>query len=200
LANSGWTVSWPSYLDPYVAVCVDHVNSQAVFIEQFMQYTNPLQNGFLDPMDIVFQQTSASAVPYIAINDLIIVNDTNSPWSQYTLTLLGDVAYDSNKTALNQVGGFSHNPFPVADFSADFRAVHFAGATLPAGPAGQDIFQPGAASGQLWIAAAPVASGPFRAFTISEEPVPSNPDVPEPTTVAMFTLGVSLLRRPRRAA
>jgi hypothetical protein len=181
LGNSGWSASWDASWDPYVGVNVDFQSSDTVFIEKFVNYTSAQLNaGFINGVDIVFQQTSANAVQFIVLNDEQLVNNTGVSWIGFQMLVDpvfgGGVKFDTGKTDISPPGsGFSIDPFTQHTWSNGDATLDVSGGVIPSGPpvpgpGTSNVWFPGARSGGLAIIANPSQVG-TAAFRLKETPI-----------------------------
>lgn len=180
LQDAGWTASWDDSLDPYLSVAMDINNStqDAVLIEKKVTFTPDFINdlGFIEPVPIVFQQTSADAKRLVIINDETIENQTGLNWDSFRMTLLqgstgtdADTRFDPVATGIGTPGGFDVSPFTSATFSRNDQVLDLTDGTVMAG----DVWTPGQGTdaGELVITALPVNGGrTFRTFVLKEQP------------------------------
>jgi len=180
LGNSGWSASWASFRDDNLALNVDFESSDTVFIEKFVQFTPSDFNesgGFIDPVVIVFQQTSSNAKPFIVINDEQVINNSGVPWVGFIMTILGapGVQFDAGKTDVNPPGsGFTIDPFTTHTFSNGNTRFEVGGGTIPSGPpipgpGDSNVWFPGTESGGLAIQTSATENG-LRGFSLKEQP------------------------------
>lgn len=171
LGTTGWVASWDSSLDEVVNLSVDPGSN--LVVEKFADFRS------FDPIPIVFQQVDpkASATLAVAIDSEFVFNNTNSPWNAFQMQILSGVtgtgsiaSFDPAATGIGGPGGFSINPFTEAVFSTDNRVLDLSGGTIGNVPPG-NVWQPGVASGKLYINAVPTASGALRSFVLKEIPI-----------------------------
>jgi hypothetical protein len=174
LGNSGWTASWDASQDSHLALAVDSVSTDAVYIEKFVTFhpSDFNESGdFIDPVVISFQHSGSSATPYIVLNDEILVNRTGSDWNGFKFTLLSDqnngqsASFDTAKTGIGTPTGFTIDPFTTHQYSQDNTILNVGGGTIPAQPVGQNVWFPGTNIGGLVIDSAGNDS-----FTLKEQP------------------------------
>jgi hypothetical protein len=197
LGNSGWQAVFDAGLDPFVTITVNSETSQAVFIRKAATFTQGPVNTVFPPIDIVFMQTSANAVPFIVIDDEILTNQTGTTWGDFHFDVFGGLAkFDVARTAASGGPapiGFSVAPYTTAQFAnGDTTLDMFGGPGIPNG----GVWTPGAepSGGQLWIDGNPATSGPFRVFTLKERPT-----IPEPASLGVLAFGALLIIRRRRS-
>jgi len=174
LGNSGWTASWATFRDPYLALNVDFESTDSVYIEKKMNFqpSDVDASGlFINPVVIVFQQTSANALPFIVINDEQLINNTGVTWNGFKFTILGGTpgaTFDAGRTDVSPPGaGFSLDPFTNGTYSqGDTILTVGQGGNIPDG----GVWFPGAQSGGLAISALPM-SDLSGAFTLKEQPL-----------------------------
>jgi hypothetical protein len=183
LGDSGWTASWASVRDSQLSLNVDAVSDGVVFIEKKLDYNQGRNSfGFFDPVVITFQQTSADAVPFIAINDEQVINNSGEDWSSFRMTLLG-AQFDVSRS-----GAFSVDPFTNQTYSVNDSILDITGG-------------PGVANGATWFPGSapiddnalfvinPVGSGDnLGAFSLKEQPNAGNsPPVLIPLPASFWT-------------
>jgi PEP-CTERM motif len=192
--DSGWQASFPDSLD--VSLVVDGVTADAVFIEKFVDFDQPVGPGGVFPaVNIVFTQTGSgsSTVPNIVINDETLTNLTGSTWGGFDWLVVGD---DEAWFDVNASSGFSTSPFDNQTFG-DFIGGDLNRATTLRTSGGTldnlQSFFPGAGSGQLWIG---VDTGLANTTSFALKQIP----VPEPATLALLVVGAAgmIRRRVRR--
>jgi hypothetical protein len=114
-------------------------------------------------------------VPHIVINDEQLANNSGADWSGFTMTLASldnNAHFDAAKTAVGQPNGFSIEPFTSAQFSNNNTLLTVGGGVVPSQPVGQNVWFPGATSGNLWMVdMASSSTAPLLAFTLTEQPV-----------------------------
>jgi hypothetical protein len=198
LGNSGWQAIWAN---DNLALNTDGVTDNAVFIEKKMNFTTN------DPVRILFQQIPGqTAVPYIVINDEQLVNRSGQDWSGFTMTVVGLVGgnahFDTVKTALGQTDGFSVDPFTTGTFSNDDTVLTVGGGVIPSQPVGQNVWFPGAGSGNLWMIDTS-STVPLLAFTLTEQPIVTPIPLPAAAWSGLAGLvglgGLSLMKKRRTA-
>jgi hypothetical protein len=167
LGDSGWTASWDSSADSFLGLNVDGVSSSTVFLEKGLNYTAAANSdGTFDPVTITFQQTSADALPFIAINDEAVSNNSGSDWSGFRFTL-ANAAFDTAGSRVGQSGGFSIDPFTNHVFSSGDTVLDVSGATVADG----QVWFPGIASGNLLVIAPHGADSVLPSFSLGEMPI-----------------------------
>lgn len=200
LGNSGWQAIWAN---DNLALNTDAVTDDAVYIEKMMNFTTN------DPVRILFQQIPGeTAVPYIVINDEQLVNRSGQDWSGFTMTVVGlqgNAHFDTVQTALGQTGGFSIDPFTTGTFSNGDTVLTVGGGVIPSQPVGQNVWFPGAGSGNLWMIDA-AGAGPapaLLAFTLTEQPIVTPIPLPAAAWSGLAGLvglgGLSLMKKRRTA-
>jgi hypothetical protein len=133
LGDSGWTASWASSRDSQLSLNVDAVSNGVVFIEKKLDYNEGRNSfGFFDPVVITFQQTRADAVPFIALNDEQVINNSGENWDNFRMTLLG-AQFDTSRS-----DAFTVNPFTDQTYSVNDSILDIAGG-------------PGVADGDTWF-------------------------------------------------
>lgn len=173
LGNSGWAATWASFRDPVLSVNVDFETADSVFIEKKINFLPSDLNPtafFIDPAVIVFQQISPNAKPFIVVNDEQVINNTGLDWIGFEFTLLG-ATFDTALTNVNQPGGFSIDPFTTATYLNNNSLLQVGGGVVPSGPAGNNVWFPGAQSGGLYVISAPGGAGTMTAFSFKEQPI-----------------------------
>lgn len=166
LGNSGWTASWDASLDSRLGLNVEAETANSVFVEKFATFTDA------NAMDITFTRTAGvSALPFIVINDEMVVNQTGQDWTSFRFTLApssGGLAFDAGQTAISPPGsGFSIDPFSASAYSAGNTVLDVSGGTVSA-VLGSNVWMPGVRSGGLAINSGG-ANGP-ASFVLSEQP------------------------------
>jgi len=201
LGTSGWTAEWDSGLDPFVDIVVDHQTSNAVFIEKFVQFTQPFgPNGESPTINIVFRQTTPTAVPFVVIEDEVVTNQTGRTWLDFHIELVdsGDAVYRPDLTLASGGPppiGWSIAPFTTAVFGNGNTTLDIAGGPgIPSAPAPGSTWFPGdgPADGELWIQLNVHQTQPFTVWTLKERPT-----IPEPATLGLLSLGGMFLIRRR---
>jgi hypothetical protein len=200
LGNSGWVATWS---DPNLGLAVDFQSQDAVWIEKFAVFTEESVNpaGFVNPVNIVFQKISTNAVPYIIINDEMIVNQTGWDWIGFRFMLLptdGSVQFDAGRTDIAPPGGgFSIEPFTTHQYSQNNTILELGGGVVPSWPIGQNVWFPGATSGELAINTANGVE--LTAFALKEQPL----IIPLPAAAwsgLSGLIGLALLKSRRKVA
>ncbi len=167
--DSGWKVVWSDSYGQINPIGVDSVSANAVFIEKMAIFNDGPKNGFIDPFVLAFQQTSASAVPFIVINDEQVVNQTGMDWGGFRMFLLGNASFDPALSAVNVAGGFDTTPFADSQFVNSNTELASSNGVVANGA----VWFPGTAfpGSGLWINANP-ASTYNNAFSLKEQPLP----------------------------
>jgi len=185
LGNSGWTASWDNSFDSRLDLSVDFESTDTVFLEKFVTFNTSDINesgGFIDPVVITFQQTSANAKEWLVLNDETVTNQTGLDWNGFKFTILDgstgtsqDVQFDEAKTNLGDNAGFSINPFTTFQYSDNHQVLELGGGTVPTSPPfGPNVWFPGVEAGGLYIHASAIRDE-LRTFTLKETPLPGGP-------------------------
>jgi len=185
LGNSGWSASWDDSYDSRLDLNVQFESTDTVFLQKFVTFVADDLNEsgeFIDPVSIVFQQTSANAKPWLVFNDEEVVNQTGLDWNGFQFTVLDgntgtsqDVQFDQAKTDLGNNAGFSINPFTTFEFRDNNQVLELGGGTVPTSPPfGPNVWFPGAESGGLYIHATQITDV-LRTFKLEEKPLPGGP-------------------------
>ncbi len=189
LGRSGWTASWSSENDATLSLSVDFEDRSHVFIEKLAIFND------LKPKEILFTQTRPDAVGMIVINDEIVINQSSSAWSGFSMELKALPASPKTPTFdVQRSAAFDIKPFSLASYSQTGQTLDLLGGS---GVANQGaLWMAGLPTGSLWINAAP-ASGAPQSFKLVETPSP----IPEPATALPLVIGSAmwLVRRSRRA-
>lgn len=172
LGNTGWTASWDSSLDSVLSLSVDQATG--VITQKTATFNS------VDPIPIVFQQTSANATGSLdfRIAREAITNKSGQDWGGYQMQVLSGAngstalaAFNPEATQIGLPGGWTISPpFSSATFSTDNRVLDLNGAVIANGSSftlGGGVDDTSA----LVISAAPTASGAPRAFVLKEIPV-----------------------------
>jgi hypothetical protein len=203
LGSSGWQAIWADTLDSRLALNVDSVTSDAVFIEKSVDFTSN------EPVRILFQQIPGqTAVPYIVLNDEHLTNRSGEAWTGFMMSVVGlasNVHFDTVQTGLGQPGGFSIEPFTTGNFSNSDTVLTLGGGIVPSFPDAQNVWAPGTTSGGLWMidTSDDSITAPLLAFTLTEEPLVT--PIPLPAAAwsglaGLIGLGALSLNRKRRTA
>ena len=175
LGTSGWVASWDASLDSRLGLNVEAETTDSIFVEKFATFTaNDINGdgGFINPMAIVFQKVSPSAVPFIVINDEMVVNQTGQDWDGFRFILLpsnGSVVFDAGQTDIAPPGsGFSIDPFTASAYNANNTQLDVSGGVVSS-VAPNNVWTPGATSGQLVINTAATTTN-LTAWALKEMP------------------------------
>jgi len=199
LDDSGWAMVVRPGLGTVSAPIVDRVTGDAVYIELAKTFNSPPQGGFLAPIIIEFQKVSPNATLNIIIRDEYIVNNTDTEWIDFHMSLLVDI--------LNPQAGFNPDSLPDGDqleqvyYNCNYGyqqlpiRLHFVdndGSGVPSSPPGNDVFQPGYRGGKIVIATNPDMAVDAR-FGLKEVPT-----IPEPATLLILGMGGLVMTVTRR--
>ncbi len=187
----GWQATVPEGVD-LTALSTTN-NGVTLALEKTADFINGAgPGGVISPLSITFQQVSANAVPNLAIDDEVVINDTGSPWIGFVFGLSGGVANGGILPHISgQSAGFSVDPFTNSSFTPDGRGLIATGGIVPSSVFPQNLFKPGNASGELVIAAEPFASiDTPQTFNFTEQPLLQV--VPEPSVVGMVVMCLSV--------
>ncbi len=190
--GGGWQASWDASWDPYLALYVDLLTPNAVYIQKFAQFTQPPGPGGFSAIPILFEQIEWPAVPQIVINDEIIINQTGVDWTDFHWFLMGDDAvFYEGPDFFFGTSPLDHQVFPdVHSFSVDGFGL---------GPGGTDAVVPnnsswfpgdGVTDGELIMNATPHTEAPFAAFVLKEVPTPE----PASALLLLAMAGLALRR------
>jgi hypothetical protein len=179
LANSGWTASWDSSLDPYLSLAVDlDAPDNSVLIEKSINFTSAAvnENGSINGAAVVFQQTAADAKRLIIVTDESITNNTGTAWTSFRMSILdgstgttADTRFDPAATGIGTTGGLNVSPFTSASFSQNDQILDLSGGSVANG----STWGPGQGvdNGELVIIALPVSGTTgLRTFALVEQP------------------------------
>jgi hypothetical protein len=189
LGTSGWTATFPDNFDS-VALTVQGQDATTVYIRKTATF------GTFDFLPIVFQQTSATALPRIAIESEGLTNNTGSAWGGFQWAILGsstgtdaDAQFNVTDSNLGQPTGFSIAPFTdfaFTDNSGTGSASQPLVLTVSGGGtvANGALYEPGdgVGDGSLVINAAPNASGDYT-FALKERPTTG--ETPPPNVIPL---------------
>jgi MYXO-CTERM domain-containing protein len=186
LGTSGWTASWPDSAD--VSLTYESQDASTVYITKTASFSD------FEHLPITFLQTSADALPQIAIDSEAVTNNTGHPWGGFRWIILGsstgtlaDAQFNDAATDIGGSGGFSINPFTNSAYSDNTGTGSVSqplvldvngGGTVADG----DVYKPGDTSGALFIHAAPNADGNY-AFTLKE--IPTTGSTPPPHIIPL---------------
>ena len=175
---------------------VDDTNNDRVVIEIVKEFTDPWEFGAFPPIEIAFTQIAddASTVPSIVIDDESITNMTGDAWTDYHWAVI-----DSGQAWFNvpQMANIDTSPFNTQSFSGmvggdpnKMMNFNVEGGVVPNG--GQ--FNPGLLDGALWI---DTDLSSANDVTFNFKQFPTNPAIPEPSTM-MLMIGVGSMFVARR--
>lgn len=199
--GTGWQATYDSSQDPFVDLAFDGLDDadgdgtmDTIVIQKAAQFFN------LNAIIIQFQQTAASNITHIAIEDESIVNSTGSEWTDFHFEVLddGDAAFNPGLTAASGGPlplGWYIAPFETYSFSADLTELDLFDTDGDGVDHGESWFPGnGPGDGRLYIDVYSASGGPedpFTVFTFKETPT-----IPAPGVLAL--LGVAGLARSRR--
>ena len=206
LGSSGWALIVNKDIQEVgkIGLAIFDVTGDSVVIELDKTfYAQPNEFNVFAPMSIEFQKISANAVSRIVIQDEYIVNDTTRVWSDFHMIIPVNIinpeaGFDSryipaggqleNVSFANNYG-YNQLPTQLNFVNAVDGGVNFA-------PAGEDVFRPGYASGDIVILTNPDLAVGER-FMLKEIPT----FIPEPTTIALLVFGLfpAIMKRKRCA-
>lgn len=191
--DSGWHASFfPD--STLVTLVVDAVTDDAVFIQKFVDFDQPVGPvGLFSALNIDFTQTlsDSETVRNIVIVDEGLTNLTGAAWNGFNWRIInmGEAWFDRQRSA-----GFSTSPFSnqthggFLDGDPDRPTI----LSATGGVVNHlESYFPGAGAGELWINV-DLTQQPITSFLLQEKPVP------EPATLAL--LGVAALVAGRRRA
>lgn len=181
--DSGWQASFfPD--STLVTLVVDAVTDDAVFIQKFVDFDQPVGPvGLFSALNIDFTQTlsDSETVRNIVIVDEGLTNLTGADWNGFNWRLInmGEAWFDRPRSA-----GFSTAPFSVQTYGGfldgDPDRPTILGATGGVVNHLASYF-PGAGAGELWIDI-DLSQQPVTSFLLQEKPVP------EPGTLGLMGL------------
>jgi len=199
LGTSGWDIQ---VLESFVTgglvdFVVDTETATTVEIEKSAEF---LSNNTIP---VTFVQTSASAVPTIIFNDIILKNTTGTDWIGFVEEILGsgDAVFDPVSTGTPCTGIGVPNPCIEID--------PFTTAVFSNGNTKWEVSDGVVLDGNVWIAGVSPVNGmlfidtilgqgtaqdPFTVFHLKETPVP----VPEPSSLLLAALGIGGIALRRR--
>ncbi len=190
LDESGWAivVNPASLQNGEVAVpFIYGIVNNAVVIEIDKTFKRPPRDGFFDPIVVEFQKLSQNAVSSIIIRDEYIVNNTQTMWDDFHISLIVDVLNPQagfnpefvpsggQLESVHYSGNYGYNNLPI-----QLNFENMQGPGVPSSPPGEDVFWPGHNSGQIVIQINPDMVVGTR-FGLKEVP-----SIPEPTTIILF--------------
>ncbi len=179
LGNSGWTASWAPAFDGVVNVTVASESASQVVVNKSADFSASMVNpaGYIDPVAIVIQQTSPTAVSQVLIGSETIANNTGKDWGNYRNTILGGsgVTFDPAASSIGPAG-FTIAPFTAFQFRQNDTILDFGNGVVP----DSSTFLAMGGNGYLVIDANPFTGGGRQAFTLKEQPSPTNGSGPGP--------------------
>lgn len=201
LGTSGWEANWAPSLDPFVNIVLVGETANIITIRKEAEFTQPPnQFDLFNTIPIGFQQTGASTITSIVIEEESILNSTGVAWTDFHFDLVGGPVIDPVSVFRNDKSfSFDTSPLDNQMFSPDDRSLWIDGFGL--GDGGSDakilpggLWQPGSGvgGGELIIDVISQAQAPFTSFELKETPSP------EPATFGLLALGgLTLLGRRR---
>ncbi len=195
LGQSGWKATWADVYDPIVRLQVNCLKSDRVELTKCVNFDyQPGPAGFIDPVVIVFQQTSLQAVANLSIRSETLLNNTGHAWDGFRMTLLGGATFDAGSLA-----GFNTTPMAIKSLAPGDTILNLSGGVVPIG----GVFTPGVGAGELVMNTASIPGGAMKAFSLKEQPLPA-PTIPLPAAAwtglsGLIGLSISAARK-RRAA
>ena len=194
LVNSGgWTVSWDKSLDEVVGVTPLSSADNLVSFVAHLQFTGgPDDSGTYEPVALTFQQTSLDARKLLVIEQEAVINQTSDAWDGYRFMLepsaASGVQFDEKLTTASS-HSFSIAPFTTRSFEQQGKELYVGGGALPAGPEGENVWNPGQFEGALYIDGAPKTGGTLRTFTLLQGPSASSIPLPAGGFTGLSVLG-----------
>lgn len=88
LDDSGWDISYNSYLDGLVQPVIDTVGDDNVVIELFKTYNGPIEDNASESLVIEFTKVTPEAKQNIIITDEYIMNLTGHTWHDFHMAII----------------------------------------------------------------------------------------------------------------
>jgi hypothetical protein len=193
VSAGGWNASWDKSFDDRLGLTALSSGDDTVTFNKFAQFTQgPGDDGAYEPLVITFQQFSPNAKKWIRIGGESVVNQSGLDWTGFKFVLAppsaNGVSFDAGKTFASAGGdSFSTSPFTTHALSDNGKELTLAGGTV--GHAiGENVWNPGQASGSLWINTGVASGGGSRAFEFKE--IPIDPPAPSAATAVPLPMGV----------
>jgi hypothetical protein len=198
--DGGWIATWDDGDD--IVLSVSRIIDDTIYLEKFVTFTDPPVNQIIPPATIVFEQVSADALPYIAIADDIVINNTGFGWIAFRFVVEpvqgGQPRFDRERTALGQPEGFAIDPFSGFEYLDGDQVLEVSDGLIPPEPIGANIWFAGVGPGALYIQASPGTGEQLSQIVLHQIPI-----IPLPPAgwAGLFTLGglaaVGMFRRLR---
>jgi len=174
VSAGGWTASWDPALDELVGLTPLKTASNSVSFAAHLQFVGgPTDSGVYEPVAFTFQQTSLDAKNLVVIEQEAVVNQTADAWDGYGFMLepsaASGVQFDG-KLTFGSGHNFSIAPFTTHTMEQQAKELYVGGGTIPSGPAGTNVWDPGQFEGALYIDGAPKLGGGLRTFTLLQGP------------------------------
>lgn len=207
LADSGWAVLGPSFMDLNVVVddvhwSEDPAESYVLIEIQKKHWVAPDENGNFSPITLTFVTNSTSeAVPNIRIADETIANFTGADWYDYHW-ILSKFEHASFNT---DIPVYTGNPpdapagvwdvYPFEDYSWELGETTESLNVFTGVVPDFSVFSPGVYSNGYLEINVDLESAPER-FSFDLKQLPT---IPEPATLTILAMGAgAILRRRRR--
>jgi len=194
VSGGGWMASWDSSLDNMIGLTLLSTSNNNVSFAAHLQHEgSPISGADFEPMAFTFQQTSSSAKSMIVIEQEAVVNQTTSAWGGYDFMLTpsaaSGVAFDQLTLAPDH--SLSIAPFTTRAIEESGKELYVGGGTMPAGPAGENVWNPGQSDGALYINGAPLEGPVLRTFTLLQRPSAATTAIPLPPAgiAGLWTVG-----------
>ena len=181
--GAGWVATWDSSQNVDLFVEPAGQSADALILNKVAFFTTSNVNSFggLSPIAITFQRQSVNAPQFLVIDSEEVVNQTGITWDGFTFAIEPSstrAAFDTGKTDVSPPGsGFSISPFTSAVYSDQNRVLTLTGGTIPSSPSLQNVWNPGAASGELVINTT-ANINQLNDFVLKEQPLASFPPGP----------------------